>query len=255
MKTWTKFTGSIFNQIFKMKTFFITLAILLSQTVLGQTNDSKESQTPFIEVTGSAEKEVVPDEIYIEIVLRERFVNKLKVTIEEQEESLKKVLLSSGISLDRLSLSDANANVVKINWKKNDLINKKEYTLKLSTAQEVGKVFLELDKIEITQANILRVNHSKLDSLKKELRIEAIKNAKEKADYLLKAIGQQTGPALVVKETEKSVVNTSGQLSGRGARGGFDIDKDYYFEPELKSVIQFQKIKIQSQIYVKFGIK
>jgi hypothetical protein len=58
-----------------------------------------------------------------------------------------------------------------------------------------------------------------------------------------------------VKETEKSAINTSGQLSGRGARGGFDIDKDYYFEPELKSVIQFQKIKIQSQIYVKFGIK
>jgi uncharacterized protein len=238
-----------------MKTLFITIVIFCTHSIMAQTAVTKEEQTPYIEVTGSSEKEIVPDEIYVEIVLRERFENKLKITIEEQEKSLMKALLSIGISLERLTLSDANANMVKINWKKNDLINKKEYTLKLSTAQEVGAVYTELDKIEITQAHITRVTHSKLDSLKKELRIEAIKNAKEKADYLLKAIGQHTSPALVVKEIEKSSINYVENVSGRGARGGMDIDKVYLFEPELKSVIQFQKINLHSSIYVKFGIK
>jgi uncharacterized protein YggE len=238
-----------------MKNLFISIIIFCAHSIMAQTAVTKEEQTPYIEVLGSSEKEIVPDEIYVEIVLRERFDNKLKITIEEQEKSLMKALLSIGISLDRLTLSDANANVVKINWKKNDLINKKEYTLKLSTAQEVGAVYTELDKIEITQAHITRVTHSKLDSLKKELRIEAIKNAKEKADYLLKAIGEQTGSPLIVKEVEKSSINYVENVSGRGARGGMDIDKVYLFEPELKGVIQFQKIKIQSQIYVKFGIK
>ena len=238
-----------------MKTLFISIIIFCAHSIMAQTAVTKEEQTPYIEVMGSSEKEIVPDEIYVEIVLRERFDNKLKITIEEQEKSLMKALLSIGISLDRLTLSDANANVVKINWKKNDLINKKEYTLKLSTAQEVGSVYTELDKIEITQANIIRVTHSKLDSLKKELRIEAIKNAKEKADYLLKAIGEQTGSPLIVKEVEKSSINSNNNISGRGARSGMDIDKVYLFEPELKGVIQFQKINLHSSIYVKFGIK
>ncbi len=238
-----------------MKTLFISIIIFCTQSIMAQTTVTKEEQTPYIEVMGSSEKEIVPDEIYVEIVLRERFDNKLKITIEEQEKSLMKALLSIGIGLDRLTLSDANANVVKINWRKNDLINKKEYTLKLSTAQEVGAVYTELDKIEITQANITRVTHSKLDSLKKELRIEAIKNAKEKADYLLKAIGEQTGSPLIVKEVEKSSINSINNVSGRGARGGMDMDKVYLFEPELKGVIQFQKINLHSSIYVKFGIK
>ena len=238
-----------------MKTLFISIIIFCAHSIMAQTAVTKEEQTPYIEVMGSSEKEIVPDEIYVEIVLRERFDNKLKITIEEQEKSLMKALLSIGIGLDRLTLSDANANVVKINWKKNDIINKKEYTLKLSTAQEVGSVYTELDKIEITQAHITRVTHSKLDSLKKELRIEAIKNAKEKADYMLKAIGEQTGSPLIVKEVEKSSINSINNISGRGARGGIDMDKVYLFEPELKGVIQFQKINLNSSIYVKFGIK
>jgi uncharacterized protein len=239
-----------------MKTLFISIIIFCAHSIMAQTAVTKEEQTPYIEVLGSSEKEIVPDEIYVEIVLRERFENKLKVTIEEQEKSLMKALLSIGIRLDRLTLSDANANVVKINWKKNDLINKKEYTLKLSTAQEVGAVYAELDKIEITQANITRVTHSKLDSLKKELRIEAIKNAKEKADYLLKAIGEQTASPLIVKEVENSdgfkVIQSVGF---RGVRDFIGNDKDSVFEPELKGVIQFQKIKLHCSIYVKFGIK
>ncbi len=239
-----------------MKTLFISIIVFCAHSIMAQTAVTKEEQTPYIEVLGNSEKEIVPDEIYVEIVLRERFDNKLKVTIEEQEKSLMKALLSIGISIDRLTLSDANANVVKINWKKNDLINKKEYTLKLSTAQEVGAVYTELDKIEITQANIMRVTHSKLDSLKKELRIEAIKNAKEKADYLLKAIGEQTASPLIVKELDNSdgfkVIQSVGF---RGVRDFIGNDKDSVFEPELKGVIQFQKIKLHCSIYVKFGIK
>ena len=238
-----------------MKTLFFSIIIFCTHSIMAQNAGTNEEQTPYIEVMGSSEKEIVPDEIYVEIVLRERFDGKHKVTIEEQEKSLMKALLSIGISLDRLTLSDANANVVKINWKKNDLINKKEYTLKLSTAQEVGSVYTELDKIEITQAKIFRVTHSKLDSLKKELRIEAIKNAKEKADYLLKAIGEQTASPLIVREQDYSGGFESVQSVGFRGVQDFIEEKDSIFEPELQGVIQFQKIKLYSSIYVKFGIK
>ena len=42
-------------------------------------------EIPYIEVNGYAEKEIIPNEIYIGITLRERMENKEKVTIEAQE--------------------------------------------------------------------------------------------------------------------------------------------------------------------------
>jgi len=140
----------------------LTMAFLLT-TILtfGQTNMTKTEEQPYIEITGTAEKEVVPDEIYIGIIIREKYVNKVKVTIEEQEEKLKNAVKSLGIDLTNLYLSDANADYVKIRWQKKDVLTKKDYTLKVSNATTVGQVFLELEKLEITDAYISRVNHSK----------------------------------------------------------------------------------------------
>ena len=68
----------------------LTMAFLMTTIfAFGQTNTSKSEEQPYIEVTGTAEKEVIPDEIYIGIIIREKYVNKEKVTIEEQEQKLK----------------------------------------------------------------------------------------------------------------------------------------------------------------------
>ncbi len=214
----------------------------------------KEENIPFIEVTGTAEKEIIPDEIYISIAIRERYVNKEKVSIETQEEKLKNAIKSIGINLNNLSLSDANADYVKIRWQKKDVLTKKDYTLKVTSAAMVGQVFLELEKLEITDAFVSKVNHSKMDSLRKEVKISAITAAKTKADYLLQAIGEQTGKPLIIKENESlgnHLSNTRGVV----------LEKNYIFSNERLSSdddnkeIEFQKIKIQTSIFVKFAIK
>lgn len=97
------------------------------------------------------------------------------MTIEEQEAKLKTAIKSLGIDLANLNLSDANADYVKIRWQKKDVLTKKDYTLKVSTATSVGQVFLELQKLEITEAYISKVNHSKMDSLRKEIEFQKIK--------------------------------------------------------------------------------
>ena len=129
------------------------MAFLLT-TILsfGQTNTPKPFEQPYIEVTGAAENEVVPDEIYIGIIIHEKYFNKVKVTIEEQEEKLKSAVKSLGIDLTNLNLSDAYADFVKIRWQKKDVLTKKDYTLKVTNAMTVGQVFLELEKLEITDA-------------------------------------------------------------------------------------------------------
>jgi len=236
----------------------LTMAFLLT-TILtfGQTNTTKPEEQPYIEVTGTAEKEVVPDEIYIGIIIHEKYVNKVKVTIEEQEEKLKSAVKSLGIDVTNLYLSDANADYVKIRWQKKDVLTKKDFTLKVSNATSVGQVFQELEKLEITDAFISRVSHSKLDSLRKEVKIMAIKAAKDKADYLLAAIGGQTGKPIIIKENE---ILPLSNVSGVNVRGGRSDGQLYYVDgvkvrDKEEDEIQFQKIKLQTSIYVKFLIK
>ncbi len=240
-----------------IKQLLITAFIITSALTFGQTNAPKPEEQPYIEVTGTAEKEVIPDEIYIGINIREKYANKVKVTIEEQEEKLKAAVKSLGIELSNLYLSDVNADFVKVSWQKKDVLTKKEYTLKVSNATLVGQVFLELEKLEISDAFISKVNHSKIDSLRKEVKIMAIKAAKNKADYLLTAIGEQTGKSLVIKENE-FLRNSS--LSNVNVRGGRSGDTSYFIDgikvtSEDNNEIQFQKIKLNSSIYVKFSIK
>ena len=195
-----------------MYRYFIAtvLIILINTTSRAQITSTKPNNQPYIEVNGTAEKEVVPDEIFISITLREKYVDKTKITIDIQEESLINALKNIGIDLSNLYLSDANADYVKVYWQKKDVLTRKDYTLKVSNATAVGNVFIELDKIKITDAYVSKVNHSKIDSLKKDVKIKAIQSAKDKADYLLQAIGEKTGKPIIVKENEVPMMFNDG---------------------------------------------
>lgn len=231
----------------------LTLLFLLNTIItFGQNTTSKPQELPYIEVTGTAEKEVIPDEIYISIVIREKYENRVKVTIENQEENLKAAILSIGIDGTNLSLSDANADYVKVKWQRKDVLTKKDFLLKVTNATSVGQVFQKLDELQINDAYISKVSHSKIDSLRKVVKILAIKAAKEKADYLLNEIGEQTGKPLIV--TEGTITNNLPQLNANMVANTFSgVDSRY--APSPKFEIEFQKIKLSASIYVKFAIK
>lgn len=219
-------------------------------------NQPAVEEKPYIEITGVAEQEIIPDQIYINIVIREKYENKEKITIENQEEKLKTALKEINIQTSNLYLSDANADLVKIKFRTKDVLTKKDYILKVSNATSLGLVFQQLEKLEINDAYVSKVSHSKIDSLRKEIRIAAIKAAKTKADYLLSAIGEQAGKALVVRESNNSddnynYRNTSNTRVSSYQNARFLDDSDKSEDND----IQFQKIKIQSSIYVKFAIK
>lgn len=242
----------------KMKQLLTIVLALTSLLTYGQTNLNKTEEQPYIEVVGTAEKEVIPDEIYIAIVIREKYENKVKVTIEDQEEKLKVALTSIGINISNLTLSDANADYVKVKWQKKDVLTKKDYLLKVTNATTVGQVFQKLDDLEITDAYISKVSHSKIDSLRKDVKILAMKAAKEKADYLLAVIGEQTGKALVVTESAQTWTKNNNEIMALPQRNPntitsttFGVDSKSGNIPE----IQFQKIKLVASIYVKFSIK
>ena len=233
----------------------LCMALCLTSCIATAQTIGKVEEKGSIEVTGTAEKEVIPDEIYIQITLRERYINKNKIGIEEQEEKLKNAIKSLGLDLKNLFLSDANADYVKIRWKTKDILTKKDYNMKVADAKTLGKVFQELEKIEITDAFIARVNHSKLDSLKKEIKITAIKSAKEKADYLLAAIGEQAGRPMLIQENESIPYQPMLRMTTRSAETAvYNLDASQA-KAEENYEIEFQKIKIATSVFVRFSIK
>jgi len=229
--------------------------IFLTQISFGQIQTNIE-QKPFIEVTGHSEKKIVPDEIYLSITIKERESGRDKITVEQQEKDLRQALNDLKIPIELLTVSDAQADYIRVKWTKKDVISQSEYELKLSTAQQVADVFEKLDEIKIDNAYISRVSHSKIKEYRKEVEIEAIKNAKSKADYLLAAIGQETGTALIVNERNSN--SDDYYIDGvqiRGARASSGIMYEVPSQDKFKGTIDFKKIKLETTIYVKFEIK
>jgi len=207
-------------------------------------------EPPYIEVNGLAEKEIVPDKIFLGILIQERTTGKDQITVAQQEEKLKNGLKKKGIEQENLYVSDANANYQNRRWRDREVVSQMQYELKLVNATQVSDVFSLLDEIEITNAWINRVDHSQINEYKKELRIEAIKAAKAKSDYLLNAIGQQTGKALIVRENEYYNPMPMYNYKAAGMMAMEDSGGMPASEP-----LDFKKIKIQASIYVKFEVK
>ena len=227
--------------------------IAVISTTIAQ-NADLVSSSAHIEVTGTAKQEIIPDEIYVSITLRERTDGRDKITVDVQEKQLKEGLQSVGVSLDLLSLSDTESDYIKISWGRREVITSKQFVLKLADAATVGKVFEKLDELKIQDAYISRVDHSQIVELRKNLRVEAIQAAKAKSDYLLNAIGEETGRALLVREESPNLYGNyynNRSFNYNSVQTIVSDESDKIIFPE----VQFQKIKLEASVYVVFEIK
>jgi uncharacterized protein len=245
----------------KRRNLLMIVMLLLSVNVKAQNQKINPLENaPYIEVTGYAEQLIIPDEIYIEISLRERYENREKITIDQLVNQLRESLLSIGIDIHNMSLTDAYADYVRIHWYRKDVLAGKNIVVKVPDAATVASVFMQLEKLEMYNAEISRVACSKIDSLKKEVKMRAIRNATEKCDYLLSTIGQSKGRPLIIDETETPVLKTKENADGVTLRGS--SGNAYYYadgvkmsSAKLSGAIEFQKIKVQSTIYARYAIK
>lgn len=228
---------------------YIVLLLFFSTNLYSQSNLATENiiETPFIEVNGKAEQWIIPDRFFLEIRISEEYKSKVKISLEEQEEKLISLITKLGIPKDRLSLSDANSGYVRIKRKTKDVLTRKEYILEIHDTETLSKAFQAFDEFEITDVSIQRVTHSQMDELVKEVKILAIKAAKNKADYLLNAVGEKTGKPIVIKEIMPETNNIVRMRSNISAPQGF-------FESNKLMDVSFEKIKIESMIYAKFSI-
>lgn len=150
-------------------------------------------------------------------------------------------LKKQSISLDKLTFENASVSELRIRKKTNNLINQKKYVLKLSSLEEVNHAMNAFDDAKIKAFYIEEMTHTNIEDFRKEVKILALKAAKDKAKYLLESINQNVGSALeIVEVSDYNTIN---------ARSNVAIPK------EIENEIGLKPIVIKFSLKAKFEIK
>ncbi|MDR0414058.1 MAG: SIMPL domain-containing protein [Prevotellaceae bacterium] len=229
------------------KALFLAAATLLAGYVTAQSGEKNFIDQPYIEVTGRAEKEVTPDEIYLKIVINEND-NKAKQPVEDLEKKMIAALSKLGVDVSKdLTIKDLASSFRQYWYKKSDILAVKEYQLLVHTAAMAGKTLQALEPLGISNISISKVDHSEMEKLRREVKVNAMKDAKSKAGDLLQAIGQKVGPALWVQEIDHRPIRfSSPQIRAKSLNAEVEAAQ----QPE----IEFEKIKLEYTITARFAI-
>lgn len=223
------------------------LVIILTLTCLSYiVNAQNKEDRRYIEVTGLAELKVVPNEIYLSIALNEKDV-KDRRSLDELEADVVAALRKLNIPTENLSISGANSKLEKAFWTGKKIYARKNYILKLSDANSIGKVLRELENKGISNVNLARVDNSEMEKYRKEVKIMAIKAAKDKADYLLNAIGEQTGKPIYIQERNYQSYYRAPNIMLRGKNMAMDAETANY-------ELDFEELTLKYEIFARFEI-
>lgn len=238
-----------------MKKSIFLLFIAAATICSAQQTITIPSQVKKIEVTGSAEMEVVPDEVYVAITLQEyRDKQKEKVSIDEISKNFLSICEKAGITKDRIEVQNMSGFDQTDWWYRKrkkeqpDLMQSTTYIIKFSNPAEIDKLVNKLDDNATNNVYLQRVSNTKETEYRKQLKIQALQNAKEKARYLLDGVGEKVGGLLYVQEIEQGQVpmyKNYGMLSNSmraedtSANEGLNFKKiKYRYEMEAHFAIQ-----------------
>ena len=220
---------------------------------VGQTQTKNFLDQPYLEVAGSADTLVTPNEIYIKINISEKDT-KDRISVEELEQKMFDALKALGLDVEKnLTTSDMGSNFKFYFLRSKDVMKSKQYILKVGDAVTASKVFIEMENLGISNTSIDRVNHSDLGKVKNMMRSKAVENARARAVALTHPLNQTLGPAIHILDNE--IYNTSNQSSGRlDEVVVVGYSSKYKANKELPK-IEFEKIKVAANINVKFILK
>jgi uncharacterized protein YggE len=113
----------------------------------------------------------------------------------------------SQLGLPKESLTVDNIYGYNWDWKKkkaDDFLATKSFLLQVDNVKMMNDLLSKLDAEGVNSMSIASVSHSKIDTYNMELKIQALKVAKEKATTLLRAIDEEIGGAIEIEEIEFS---------------------------------------------------
>lgn len=209
-----------------------------------------------INVNGSAEIEIVPDEIYVQIELGEyEKKGSGKIGLEAIKKKFFEATKAVGIPDSLISIAGYQGQNTVPYWERKkkktpDMLASISYQVKFKNVKLMDALVEKLDDEATRNFFITKTSHSKIEQFRKELKMEAVKAAKVKAAYLAEAINEKVGVAVTINEPvdfsmqpvfkTMALANTMLERADDGGYAGSDID--------------FTKIKLKYEVSVVFQI-
>jgi uncharacterized protein len=240
---------------------------LLATTVFAIAAQAQTTQPgcyPFpktINVTGSAQIEVIPDEIYVQVDLREyKKRGEEKISLDKIKEEFLSNCKSIGIADSNVAVASFDgynlANMWRRRRKDPDLFASITYQIKFSNIKLIDQLVDKLDDEATGNFGIIGTSHSKITEYRKQLKIQAVKAAKDKANYLAEAVNEKVGEAITITEpTEYSASDVSNRVSNINAKmnnTSFSKAEPYGL---VDGNVDFRKITLRYEVKILYSLK
>lgn len=221
------------------------------------------NQDPYpkkITVTGSAEFELVPDEIYVNIKLQEyqkKFQDKKELDIIKSE--FQAACNDAGLADTCITIYsyDGFNNYFWMRRKRNkeaELNSSITYQVKFNNSRQMDMLIDKLDDEATKSFDIDRTWHTKMAEYRRQVKIKAIKAARDKAIYLLDAIGEKPETLISVIELDEPATNPSSNYYNAFLNNSVYTQFRDSIKAPMTDII-FNKIKIRSDVQVIYTIR
>ncbi|MDQ6763928.1 MAG: SIMPL domain-containing protein [Bacteroidota bacterium] len=191
-----------------MKNTIATIALIFT-FITGISQTKNFIDQPYLEVNGSADTLVIPDEIYISIMISENDT-KNRISVEEMEIKMVNALKSLGIDTEKdLVTNDISSSFRYYIFKSKDILKSKQYVLKVKNALTATKVAIALEDVGISNTSIDRVDYSEKENIKNLMLTKAIENAKTRANAMVKPLNQTIGAVIYIADNKNNNDNNN----------------------------------------------
>ncbi len=185
-----------------MRKVFLLAFALFAWNILA---NAQESDERYIEVTGSSEIEVVPDEIHFLIQIKEYWEEEYTGKSKKEEDFRTKVPLTViEKDLRKIGISDEAIRTQEVGdyWRQRgkEFLIGKQLDIRLTDFEQINSIIRSVNTWGIESMRIGELKHKDLPMYRKQGKIEALKAAREKASYLVAAMGQQLGEVIRIIE-------------------------------------------------------
>lgn len=197
----------------RIKVLLFAISLLATLSLQAQTNER------YIEVTGTSEIEIVPDEIHYLIEIREYFKEEFdgkskpeeyrtKVPLAEIEQGLREALANSGIPQNAIRTQEIGDY-----WRQQgqDFLVSKKFDITLTDFNQINEIVKRIDTKGIHTMRIGELENNDMLAYHQKGKIEALKAARRKATYLVEALGKRLGEVIRIVEKDSGNVSPFAQ--------------------------------------------
>jgi uncharacterized protein len=244
----------------------LTLILVAMFSLNSMNAQQQPACNPFpktITVTGTSEMDIVPDEIYVQVDLREyKKRGDEKVDIEVIKAEFLETCKAVGIA-DSLITIASYEGMNSADWwrrKKRDpnLFATISYQIKFSSSKKMDDLVNKLNDEATSNFRIVRTWHSKMTEYRKQLKIAAVKAAKEKGIYLTEAVNEKLGQAITINEPDEASLYQTGsqnKMSNTALKSQGYLGRGLVNGDGQDAGIDFKRMRLQFQVSIIYALQ